>query len=955
MPVGSHTLLPLASRADLAHSALVAPQKLTWPLKTSPDLAMATLKQRRHMAQMRVQRARGKENTPPPSPRGPTTTKATSHKAKSVKSLNKTVAKAHRSYGELEHALAVAERKLRNAEARIRVSELKATIRDLEEQGKRSSASTAQLAGELVVRAPSSPPAFITKARGSRTSIHVSHMKAKRGRSYSTELRALARLMVRSGCKQGQVGTVMQEVARRAVLEGLVAAEIQLGFELKCAESFTISSDSTSRRNLNYKSHHIHLRPPVGLNADGSFRFSETAKTHAGGIASTVNHSTETSKSIWLEKLEGYTTRYSGSPLGRLHGFVNLRHLAKHLVGMCGAHANNEKALAGEMQKWKHEELLKELDEKAFNTLMQQVKELKQLQQQWFRKKIDDAGRLPGWMGLSEEERAIHDLATYHAMLRELGESELKKLDDDKRQTLTKWVWTGCCMHKEQNSFKGGNTRMNAYWKELGVDGPLILANKENAKAVHRVLHPEAGDGPVGDEDLQRFTNSAFGAAETAQPYRPTRASDKTLIFLAEQLGVPIKRFPPTSQTRFGSFGDASCELIARRKLYRQFLSEMSRLKVRPGFTNIELNVYNVLDDGPTLTELAILAIYYIFVAAPYMSRVRAPAEVALNAIHLGPLHREVVDHCQTLIDEPEAILDATKDDYARVTFNGELLGTERVEVMEEIKKLRAVGKLLYLREMLVAFLDSAKATWIRFSSEFAPGGLIDGLSDSQKGRVWLPATNDHNEGALGTFIVYMRNHPTATLLTQNALAMFVQNKTQEFMNNWFTPEDHQNLIVEAQRLDSAGLEQKQKHLQYEYDQRVLAEKHQKELDAAAKEARIQAALDTVPLIKSVDNVKKKWMTRDHLDEQLDKLRRMWNTNGVEKIKFPLKKDMKNCPEKQAALIAAFTTHLELLKVVQDPSASSSSSIEPPIELVREHWDADDAELEICVEDVAIF
>ncbi|KAK7017581.1 hypothetical protein R3P38DRAFT_3201051 [Favolaschia claudopus] len=84
---------------------------------------------------------------------------------------------------------------------------------------------------------------------GSRSAKHVLRMHAKRGRAYKIELRAIARVLVSSGCKEGKVGELMQDIAkvfgvdldramsrrtvRRAVLEGLVASQVQLGVELK--------------------------------------------------------------------------------------------------------------------------------------------------------------------------------------------------------------------------------------------------------------------------------------------------------------------------------------------------------------------------------------------------------------------------------------------------------------------------------------------------------------------------------------------------------------------------------------------------------------------------------------------------------------------------------------------------------------------------------------------------
>jgi hypothetical protein len=206
--------------------------------------------------------------------------------------------------------------------------------------------------------------------------------------------------------------------------------------------------------------------------------------------------------------------------------------------------------------------------------------------------------------------------------------------------------------------------------------------------------------------------------------------------------------------------------------------------------------VYDALNDSPTLTEMAVLSIYHLFIAIPYTRRVRQPEEVALNAISPGPLHAEIRDHCQQLVENPELILDFDPDKYQLATFDRNLVA--RDDIMVETKKLHDCGKLPCLRQMLTRFLEGAKATWIRFSSEFAPGGLIDGLNDAEKGRIWLPATNNINEGTLGSFIKHMRENPTAALATHNGLAMFKHNKTQAFMEMWFAPEDHQYVMQAA-------------------------------------------------------------------------------------------------------------------------------------------------------------
>jgi len=77
--------------------------------------------------------------------------------------------------------------------------------------------------------------------------------------------------------------------------------------------------------------------------------------------------------------------------------------------------------------------------------------------------------------------------------------------------------------------------------------------------------------------------------------------------------------------------------------------------------------------------------------------------------------------------------------------------------------------ELPHLADVFVAFLKGASATWDRFTSEFVPGGIIDEATDLEKDLAWMPATNDLNEGALGSYRVFMCYKPRTTLHKFNA------------------------------------------------------------------------------------------------------------------------------------------------------------------------------------------
>ncbi|KAF7296940.1 hypothetical protein MIND_00925800 [Mycena indigotica] len=466
----------------------------------------------------------------------------------------------------------------------------------------------------------------------------------KKGRTFKQEIRAMVRMLLSCGCKQDRIGQVVREVAaafgiqldwvlsRRTVgriaLEGLVMARMQIGFELKQTQAFTMSSDSTGRRHQNYQSHHIHLKVPVGYDANSQVVFAESPTTRFVGVHLTTDHSTTTSHATWIRVYDDVMTTFNKSPLAKRTGTLDLRGICGRLRGMWGDHANNEKALSDSMRQTKYDLLLTELGEERMKMIEDDMGELEGRMQEWSAKKIADAGGIEKWNALPAAERAARDLATTAAMVQGLGVEELASMDEGERNLLTVWVWTGCCMHKDQNSFKGGNAAMTAHWKAIGAVGPIPLANKDNAAAVRKVLQPEKGDAPVTDEDIKKLEDIAFGGAKLMalagaifhNALDKRGQGDAHELFLEFALNEEcVRRFPQTNNTRFGSHGEAAVELITHLDVYRCFMEVIRIRKVNQTYTNIEKNVNAGLHDNPTLTELAVLAIYHILITAPYM------------------------------------------------------------------------------------------------------------------------------------------------------------------------------------------------------------------------------------------------------------------------------------------------------------------------------------------------
>ena len=105
--------------------------------------------------------------------------------------------------------------------------------------------------------------------------------------------------------------------------------------------------------------------------------------------------------------------------------------------------------------------------------------------------------------------------------------------------------------------------------------------------------------------------------------------------------------------------------------------------------------------------------------------------------------------------------------------------------------------------------------TWSRFTSEFAPGGLIDAATTEERDLAWMPATNDENEGALGLFRKLIQQHPQLTMQAYNGLTMFFCNNMQLFMEIKFTTEEDYKFLHKLARetgSEEQAYERRDKH-----------------------------------------------------------------------------------------------------------------------------------------------
>ncbi|KIM74390.1 hypothetical protein PILCRDRAFT_92576 [Piloderma croceum F 1598] len=494
-----------------------------------------------------------------------------------------------------------------------------------------------------------------------------------------------------------------------SVTELSVVLFLRVVDEVHHAESLTVSGDGTTLKHIPVESRMMHLLTPT-YDPNNS---APVRPTRFLGIHSSTNHKSQTQLDVWKTLVQDYYTIYNACHFGTKSA-ADADEFPTKVTGMMTDHAPDQYSLADGMEKWNL---------------------------------------------LSDEEKGERDAAAHEQIIVSLGQAQYEALSDSERHAVDLFIHAGCCMHKETNSCKGGNSSMTAWWADVGIQGPIKLMNRDNTAAA-------AG----GSSAACKWALNVSGAG-----------------------GVKATNL-------------AATELILHHSLYIEFLELVHDKKESGSFTNMESNLYKALQDIPTLTELAVLTLYSISVCLPYLKRVWG--DTSASALDLGPLHDDVKSHCAAIIDNPGLLLD---DDASHIS--GCLFGDawEQPEVFYAVHAL--MPQLPHIKDALIAFFKGTLATWECFTPEFAADGIVTTATVAERAKAWMPTTNDANEGALGDFRVAKCKWPNLTLAQYNSHKMYARNNTGKYILQSFdTPEKYAFLHKSAREWNQR--ESEGKHLE---------------------------------------------------------------------------------------------------------------------------------------------
>ncbi|KAI0035026.1 hypothetical protein K488DRAFT_83488 [Vararia minispora EC-137] len=202
-----------------------------------------------------------------------------------------------------------------------------------------------------------------------------------------------------------------------------------------------------------------------------------------------------------------------------------------------------------------------------------------------------------------------------------------------------------------------------------------------------------------------------------------------------------------------------------------------------------------------------------------------------------------------------------------------------------------------YLLPQMLNYIATALDTYENgpYSDEFKEGGVIDTSTIAERCKVFLPATNDHNEGALGAL---RASDPSMTTTTFLASLMFSRNNTETFLRQMLnTAADQAYLLREARRIDASGQARKRRLANQVVMRRNAALRQEKEAAAREKDRLDREILSTLTLSTDPEDIQK--LKGPEVRQQIRAWKKLYGVTG-----FPTYKKMNTVALQKEALIA---------------------------------------------------
>ncbi|KAJ7719849.1 hypothetical protein B0H16DRAFT_1739188 [Mycena metata] len=700
--------------------------------------------------------------------------------------------------------------------------------------------------------------------------------------AYTPVAKSIIRTVAKSGCSQGKVGAVLKAVAQaaglsvkgkgpsrrtvqRALMEGGVAARIQLAYEMADADGVTLSSDATSLRGENYEGAHVMINKGT------------SHKMCILSLASTVSHSSETQLENLKHQISTISDIYRRSPLAQRSAFnFEVHDFIRVWKGGNGNHAADVEKFYRLGAAWKRESSRILLGYDEFHRM--EPEKLIDVVRNVLKTNLKEVGGEAEWAKLSDKV--------------------FETLAEETKREIELFFWAGCSMHKELNCCKAFDDGMKEFYEEHPeLDQPVLLANKDNDATIQ--LAEDTGESTAAVRRALKVSErggvkliSLFGALVNNKDNKKG-LHDVYENYFRATIG-PGVRFPDVSNTRYQSHGRGAARLITYLAEHRTFMQFVKDNKTKCTLNHLEQNIMKGLHCPQTISQMVALVLFSMAVMHPYASHVRGPGTEKLNMLDLGPYHTSVKTHMKRLIEDPSPLFSSDPNSYKTATLDG--------QPWSDTKAWAACVKLFpdlpHVRPLMLDGLKRALERFEKFTTEFDKGGVIDTSTEAERLAGNMPPTNDNNEGLLGRWRKFSRESSSSTVDHFADIVMFHRNDTQIFIDTHMNSEaDHRFLRQEARRIDESGVEKARREELNTHKQRAVDEKRGKDAEKAEKVRKEKEQLAAIGLESNRDHIKK--MSDAQLKDQLELHRR----EGDKEI--PLKSHMKNKGRRLEELLAA--------------------------------------------------
>ncbi|KAF7367729.1 hypothetical protein MSAN_00836800 [Mycena sanguinolenta] len=666
----------------------------------------------------------------------------------------------------------------------------------------------------------------------------------KKNGQYHSVSRKLARDLTRAGCAAGKVAFAVESCAEafgitirgrfmgrrtvgRAIDEGGKYGDIQLGQEIMNAPGFVESSDGTTHRGITVESRHITiLVPSYDPDVDDTDQTTWKHQTRFVEVAPALDHTAKRQFEGTMEAVRRIADTYTRSPLAiQQQKVMEVNDYWRRKLGESKDHAADGKKEFTLSAEYKKQVIIRDLGRAVMEQEDVQTARILLMMLEI----NDDDLRLMGRISQQElDALSIENRAALAAMALEYKIARCNKCTH---------VFGGCCCHKDLNVVKYGVLEMERVYKTYNLPLPVLLANKANAATIDLTKNPDSAalqhaidSSSRGAIKLLSLLGSLLRHKDGERGYQ-----DRCGIFMRERklelydLEAPGK-FPDVSNTRYGCYTYAAAEVVCFPGLIYELITEIIDAKTKSGQKNhVESNILEGLKCTATMTEAVALALYGLSVSWPYMAM---------------PFRDNLLIHCIR-------------------------------EIVPELPNLARV---------VSAMFTGCAAGWTQFTPEFHVGGTFDQLTPEQREILFIDATNDVNEGMLGSYRVHTRYHPNSTAHSFSNQTRTERNNTEAFIKKCCDEAVEKYVMREVRKDGASGARAKfrKAYLGLQREKAAKALKR-REKTAARKTAHAAHLADTsleldISKIQEMTSAKLKdqlYVYRDVLKDEV-LLKRLW-------------------------------------------------------------------------------